>query len=134
MKGDSLEEKEIPKKVLQCRKKVNGDPLVSSGFVDYVKKVKTEKGTLCSKFPLAGLGFNSFSSFCKKWTFQCEVCGLEKKSVIVRIGRFLLHKKRRLKTPDHVFNSPQAASGERREKVRIPLCRHRLRWNFGPIK
>ena len=35
------------KKVAQCRKKIErGDPLVSSGFVGYVKKVKNERGTL----------------------------------------------------------------------------------------
>ena len=34
-----------------------GDPLVSSGFVGYVKKVKKNvRGTLCTKFALAGLG------------------------------------------------------------------------------
>ena len=38
--------------------------------------------------PLAGLGLSSFSSFCKKWTDQREVCGLEKKKekVTVRVG------------------------------------------------
>ena len=30
-----------------------GDPLVSSGFVGYVKKVKMKGGTLRTKFPLA---------------------------------------------------------------------------------
>ena len=33
------------------------------------------KRGLCTKFALAGLGLSSFSSFCKKWTDQCEVCG-----------------------------------------------------------
>ena len=34
---------------------------------------------------------------------------------------------------DHViYSSP--GWGEIREKFQIPLCRHRLRWNFGPIK
>ena len=41
-KGDSLETlKNFRKKVTQCRKKIErGDPLVSSGFVGYVKIVK----------------------------------------------------------------------------------------------
>ena len=34
------------KKVAQCRKKIERDPLVSSGFVGYVKIVKNEGGTL----------------------------------------------------------------------------------------
>ena len=46
-----------------------GDPLVSSGFVGHVKKVKNERGTLCTKFALAGLGLSSFSSFCKNGTY-----------------------------------------------------------------
>ena len=33
-----------------------GDPLVSSGFVGYVKKVKNERGTLLHYFPLTRLG------------------------------------------------------------------------------
>ena len=47
-KGDSFETlKNFHKKVAQCRKKIErGDPLVSSGFVGYVKKVKNERGTL----------------------------------------------------------------------------------------
>ena len=39
----------VPKKIER------GDPLVLSGFVSYVKKVKTERGILRSKFPLTGL-------------------------------------------------------------------------------
>ena len=39
--------KKFSKKVAQCRKKIKtGDPLVSSDFVGYVKKVKIERGTL----------------------------------------------------------------------------------------
>ena len=34
----------VPKKIKR------GDPLVSAGFVGYVKKVKNERGTLCTKF------------------------------------------------------------------------------------
>ena len=36
-----------------------GDPLVSSGFVGYVKKVKNDRGTLLHYFPLTGLGLMS---------------------------------------------------------------------------
>ena len=41
LEGDSFETlKKFRKKVAQCRKNRNGGPLVSSGFVGYVKKVK----------------------------------------------------------------------------------------------
>ena len=47
-KGDSFQTlKNFRKKVAKCRKKNRkGDPLVSSGFVGYVKIVKNERGTL----------------------------------------------------------------------------------------
>ena len=32
------------------------------------------------------------SEISKKWTFHCEVCGLEKKKVTVRVGHFCLTK------------------------------------------
>ena len=67
----------IFEKKSQFQKSRKGDPLVSSSFVGYVKKVKNERGTICTKFPLAGLGLSNFGSFCKKWIFQCEVCGLK---------------------------------------------------------
>ena len=77
------------KKVAQCRNKIEReDALVSSGFVGYVEKVKNDRGILCTKFPLTGLDFSCFSSFCKKRTFQCEVCGLKKKKVTVRVRYF----------------------------------------------
>ena len=39
--------KKFSKKVAQSRKKIErGDPLVSSGFVGYVIKLKNERGTL----------------------------------------------------------------------------------------
>ena len=66
--------------LLQNIKKIErGDPLASPGFVGYVKKVKNERGTLCTKFALAGLGLSSFISFCKKWYIRDEVSGLTKK-------------------------------------------------------
>ena len=74
-RGVPLEAKKSEKSH-SIEKKLKRGPLVSSGFVGYVLRVKNERGILCTKFPMAGLGF---SSFCKKWTFQCEVCGLEKK-------------------------------------------------------
>ena len=79
----------VPKKIER------GDPLVSSGFVGYVKKVKNEGGTLCTKFALAGLGLNCFISFCKKLYIRDEVCGLTKKKLAtVRVGHFSLEKRR----------------------------------------
>ena len=43
--GDSFETLKIfEKKIAQCRKIERGDPLESSGFVGYVKKVKNERG------------------------------------------------------------------------------------------
>ena len=45
----------------QSQKQIKwGDPLVSSGFVVYVKKVKNERGTLYTKFASAGLGLRWF--------------------------------------------------------------------------
>ena len=54
-RGDSFETlKNFRKKFRTVPKKIErGDPLVSSGLVGYVKKVKNERGTLCTKFPLA---------------------------------------------------------------------------------
>ena len=37
-------------------KKIERDPLVSSGFVGYVKIVKNERGGLLQYFPLTGFG------------------------------------------------------------------------------
>ena len=46
MKGGTLwRQKKFRKKVAQCRKKIKeGDPLVRSGFVGYLEKVKNERG------------------------------------------------------------------------------------------
>ena len=80
-KGDSFETLKNFRKSRTVAKKIErGDPLVSSGFVGYVKKVKNERGTLCTKFALAGVGMSSFISFCKKWYIRDEVCGLTKKN------------------------------------------------------
>ena len=67
-RGDSFETLKIfEKKIRTVRKKIErGDPLESSGFVGYVKKVKNERGTLCSKFALVELGLSELISFCKK--------------------------------------------------------------------
>ena len=48
------------KKSHSAKKNHRGDPLVSSGFVGYLEKVKNERGTLCTKFALAGLGLRWF--------------------------------------------------------------------------
>ena len=37
-----------------------GDPLGTSGFVGFLEKVKSESGTLSTKFALAGLGLRWF--------------------------------------------------------------------------
>ena len=78
----------MPKKIER------GDPLESSGFVGYVKKVKNERGTLCSKFALVELGLSELISFCKKWYTRDELCGLtkkkEKKLATVIVGLFSL--------------------------------------------
>ena len=79
-RGDSFETLKIfEKKIRTVPKKIErGDPLESSGFVGYVKKVKNERGTLCSKFALVELGLSGLS-FCKKWYIRDELCGLTKK-------------------------------------------------------
>ena len=47
----------VEKKSHSAEKNSKGDPLGTSGFVGYVKKVKkNEKGTLLPQFPLTGLG------------------------------------------------------------------------------
>ena len=78
----------MPKKIER------GDPLESSSFVGYVKKVKNERGTLCSKFALVELGLSELISFCKKWYIRDELCGLtkkkEKKLLTVIVGLFSL--------------------------------------------
>ena len=63
----------MPKKIER------GDPLESSGFVGYVKKVKNEGGALCSRFALVELGLSELISFCRKWYIRDELCGLTKK-------------------------------------------------------
>ena len=99
-RGDSFENlKNFRKKFRTVPKKIErGDPLVSSGFVGYVKKVKKMKGgTLCTKFPLVWLGLSSLISFCKKWYIRDELCGLtkkkEKKLASVIVGLFSLKEK-----------------------------------------
>ena len=57
----------------------NSKKVARKKFKMTFKKYKMKGRTLCSKFPLAGLDLSSFISFCKKWTFEFEVCGLEKK-------------------------------------------------------
>ena len=53
-RGDSFETLKNFRKIFRTvLKKIERGPLVSSGFVRYVKKVKNERGTLCTKFKLA---------------------------------------------------------------------------------
>ena len=98
-RGDSFETlKNFQKKFAQCRNKIErGDPLVSSDFVGHVKKLENERGTLCTKFPLAWLGLSSLINFCKKWYIRDELCGLtkkkEKKVATVIVGLFFLKEK-----------------------------------------
>ena len=69
----SIKSRTVPKKIER------GDSLVPSGFVGYLEKVKNERGTLCTKFALAGLGaLGGFRIVSKKWTDQCEDCSLKK--------------------------------------------------------
>ena len=72
----------IFEKIAQCRK-IEGDPLVSSGFVGYVNKVENErlKG---GPFALSFRWPDLVLVVSVKWTFQCEVCGLKRKRVTVR--------------------------------------------------
>ena len=80
----------MPKKIER------GDPLESFGFVGYAKKVKYERGTLCSKFALVKLGLSELISFCKKWYIRDELCGLTKKKkklATVIVGLFSLKEK-----------------------------------------
>ena len=96
MKGGILwRQKKFRKKVAQCRKKIEkGDSLVPSSFVGYLEKVKNERGTLCTKFALAGLGaLGGFRIVSKKWTDQCEDCSLKKKTVTAIVGHFSLKGK-----------------------------------------
>ena len=46
MKGGPFGDKKIEKSRTVPKKNRKGGPLVSSGFVGYVKKVKNERGTL----------------------------------------------------------------------------------------
>ena len=48
----------VSEKDAQSRQKLKGDPIVSSGFVSYVKNGVNERGTLCTNldaFPVATL-------------------------------------------------------------------------------
>ena len=44
LKGDPLQKKNSQKKVAQCRKRLKGDPIFSSGFVSYDKNGVIENG------------------------------------------------------------------------------------------
>ena len=80
------------RKKVAVPKKIQKGPLGTSGFVGFLEKVKNERGTLWTKFALTGLGLRWFQEFSKKWTDQCEVCGLKKNVTLV--GHFSLKGKR----------------------------------------
>ena len=70
-KGDSFETVKIfEKKFAQCRKKLKGGTLESSGFVGYVKKVNQSricgKGVGLSLFPSDSRSFESYEQFVRK--------------------------------------------------------------------
>ena len=47
--GDPLETNQVREKGAQCQKNRRGDPLHSSGFVGYVKKLENQKGSFGDK-------------------------------------------------------------------------------------
>ena len=72
MKGGTLWRQKKLKKSRSAEKKSKGGggSLVPSGFVGYLES-KNERGTLCTKFALAGLGaLGGFRIVSKKWTDQ----------------------------------------------------------------
>ena len=54
------------KKPHSAEKNPKGDPLDTSGFVGFLEKVKNERGTLWTKFALAGLGLRWFQECFQK--------------------------------------------------------------------
>ena len=76
------------KKFSQCRKKLKEGPFGLFRFCRLRKKGKNERGTLCTKFGLAGLGLSKLISFCKKWYIHDEVWSDEKKLDTVIVGLF----------------------------------------------
>ena len=106
-KGDSFETIKFFREIVaQCRKNWNGDPLVSSGFVGYVKTVKNERGdpfVLISADRLGLMVVVLLNSIVRKVAQSEWDCSLakkkkkEKKLATVRVGHFSLEK-RRLKT------------------------------------
>ena len=79
--------KKVSKKSRTVPKKIQRDPLGTSGFVGFLEKVKNERRTLWTKFALALGGFRIVS---KKWTDQCEDCSLKNKKVTAIVGHFSL--------------------------------------------
>ena len=78
--------KKFLKKSRAVPKKIQGDPLGTSGFVGFLEKVKNEKGTFWTKSPSAELGLRCSGGFrivSKKWTDQCEDCSLKKKKSLL---------------------------------------------------
>ena len=72
--------KNFRKKSHSAEKNPKGDLLGTSGFAGFLEKVKNERGTLWTKFAVAGLGLRWFHDFfLKTRTDQCEDCSLKKK-------------------------------------------------------
>ena len=79
-------------------KNESGDPLVLSGFVGYVEKIKkNERGGFASSFRWPDLAFVVLVVSVKSVLFSLRSV-VWRKRVTVRVGHFLLHKKRQLKT------------------------------------
>ena len=51
-------------------------------------------GPFALSLPWLDLAFGGFSDVPKKWTDQCEWCGLKKKKVTAIVGHFSLKAKR----------------------------------------
>ena len=79
-RGDSFETLKIFEKKFAVPKKIErGKPFGVFRFCRLRKKLKNERGTLCSKFALVERGLSELISFCKKWYIRDEPCGLTKK-------------------------------------------------------
>ena len=59
-RGTLWRQKNSKKSLIAPKQIARGDPLISSGFVGYLEKVKKKRGNLWTKFALAGLGLRWF--------------------------------------------------------------------------
>ena len=95
MKGGTLwRQKNFEKKSHSAEKKFeSGDSLVPFGIVDFLEKVKNERVPFGLSLPWRDLALGGFRIVSKKWTDQCEDCGLKKKTVTAIVGHFSLKRK-----------------------------------------